>query len=138
MLQGMIYVVRLKCGLVKIGFAKRPLARLSQLSMEYGENLEAIGVMAGERAEETAVQKLFAPYWVRGEWFAITDEHVASIGLDPFPPHEPRYNVDCTSHVVFPADVVQAAKEGKRAVEFKWRRHEWKLRGIQLHPRRSS
>lgn len=56
-------------GLVKIGLAKAPLARLRLLSTGSGIELQLIVAVPGDGALERELHREFADFRVRGEWF---------------------------------------------------------------------
>ena len=70
-----IYFIREAAqGLVKIGLAQRPNARLSQLQAMCPHLLELVGVVRGSHSHEKRLHEHFADSRVRGEWFEPTQE----------------------------------------------------------------
>jgi hypothetical protein len=63
-------------GLVKIGYAKRPAARLHQLQSISPSALTLKGVVRGSRSHEVRLHEHFKENRVRGEWFSPCQELV--------------------------------------------------------------
>jgi hypothetical protein len=71
----MIYFIQAgNNGPIKIGIAKNPSKRLSQLQVGATEELRLLGVMNGTEQHENDIHHQFAVHRVRGEWFSPTPE----------------------------------------------------------------
>lgn len=83
---GFIYAIQ--CGdAVKIGFARDPLRRLSELNVGYPGKHRMIGFSEGDRTDERRIHASFAAERIRGEWFRLTDRVTAFLGqLTPYLP----------------------------------------------------
>lgn len=66
---------------VKIGKADNPVARLGQLQTGNPERLRLIRIWQGGEQEETALQALFEPYRVIGDWFIFAPAMLDGGGL---------------------------------------------------------
>lgn len=54
---------------VKIGHAKEPPKRLSELQTANPSKLSLLCTMSGDKQLETAFHRVLSPFWIRGEWF---------------------------------------------------------------------
>jgi DNA-binding transcriptional regulator YdaS (Cro superfamily) len=54
---------------VKIGFAKNPIRRLSEINVATHDRCELIGFARANRAHEKEIHSIFASERIRGEWF---------------------------------------------------------------------
>jgi hypothetical protein len=70
-----VYIVAApSIGLVKIGFASKPLMRFSALQSGCPIRLDLVAVIAGDLRCERALHGRFAALRRTGEWFALGDE----------------------------------------------------------------
>lgn len=85
-----VYFIGAGSGPVKIGFATRPSARLSDLQTSHHEKLSLLATLRGDLALEKAYHKRFAAHRLSGEWFTRAPEIEAEIdrlnALSPTPP----------------------------------------------------
>jgi hypothetical protein len=66
------YVYAIRCGdYVKVGVAKNPMRRLSDLQTAVPYRLELIGLMVGGFEVEKRLHRLMAESHHRGEWFEL-------------------------------------------------------------------
>ena len=77
-----VYLVRAANGLVKIGKTVDIASRFNTLNTASPIDLEMIGAIHSDCASEIegALHAQFAGKRVKGEWFALSEEDVASIG----------------------------------------------------------
>lgn len=59
---------------IKIGFAKEPKNRLTNLQTATSNNLNLLAEMNGDRIKEQEIHKLFSSDLVRGEWFKFSNK----------------------------------------------------------------
>ncbi len=59
---------------IKIGFAKEPKNRLSNLQSANSNDLTLLAEMDGDKIKEKEIHKLFSSDLVRGEWFKFSDK----------------------------------------------------------------
>ncbi len=86
------YVYFIRCGdIVKIGYAKDPLKRMSDLQSANPTELLLEGAIEGTFATETTTHYHFSPIRVRGEWFRLSNlelakyfEHLKTQGIEVF------------------------------------------------------
>lgn len=76
-----VYFIRAEhSGLIKIGCATNPTARLRALSTGSAEPLKLLAVwQGGGRDAERQMHELFAPYRSHGEWFHPSEELYVAI-----------------------------------------------------------
>src|SRR3990167_3710274 len=70
--------------IVKIGSSKRPWHRLAQLQVGSPRNLELVG--NSKIDDEKHYHRRFSKKRIRGEWFRLTDDDLASIEEAEFAP----------------------------------------------------
>ncbi len=77
-----IYFIRQKgTNLVKIGWAKDPVARMATLQTGSPHEFELMAVGEGGAKEEHALHRRFADDHVRGEWFRMSGEIGVAVAL---------------------------------------------------------
>lgn len=73
-----VYLVRRPDGLIKIGYSKHVHKRLKVLASRWG-TLHTLLVFSGDCNTEAALHRKYTHRRVDGEWFALTDEDIATI-----------------------------------------------------------
>lgn len=86
---GFVYAIASDEGAVKIGYARDPVRRLSELNVAHAGRLKLVGVVRGTKADERAAHKLLYAYRVRGEWFRNVGPVAAMVGMMPAPAPRP-------------------------------------------------
>lgn len=73
-----VYFIRCKAsGLIKIGLSESPWKRLSKMQSDTPDELEMLGVFAGDIVAEAEMHNRFSASRHRGEWFKPTDDLIA-------------------------------------------------------------
>lgn len=87
-----VYFARVK-GYVKIGYAAKPWERVGTITtgtcikpddVEYGDDIDLLGWIPGDRKTEASIHAKFAHLHVTGEWFLDTDDYDDLIEADEF------------------------------------------------------
>ncbi len=87
-----VYFARVK-GYVKIGYSSKPYKRILTIAtgtclkpedVTYGDDVDLLGWVPGDRKVERAMHMRFADLHVVGEWFWDADDYDALIEADPF------------------------------------------------------
>lgn len=76
------FVYLIKCsltGYTKIGVASDPLSRLKSHQVGCPQKLEMAAVVEGDETLESQLHRAFGDKWVRGEWFALTDQDIRAV-----------------------------------------------------------
>jgi hypothetical protein len=91
-----IYFIRCHAtGHTKIGKADDPRARLRGLQTGSPSRLDLVGTLPGDRSEEARLHRLFDARRVRGEWFDLNSDELASALCGESPP--PRSDASAES-----------------------------------------
>lgn len=70
-----VYFIRAgSTGPIKIGHARNPQSRLSEIQVGHHEEVRLLGWYDGGVAEERALHARFSQHHIRGEWFHPADE----------------------------------------------------------------
>lgn len=87
-----VYFARVR-GYMKVGYSKNPFNRASTITagsltkpddIKYGDAIELLGWIPGDRWTERATHLHFAPLYVIGEWFLDDESFDDYITADPF------------------------------------------------------
>ena len=76
---GFVYAVEC-AGRVKLGFSEGPEKRFNKIASDAPFPCVLLGYWPGTVADEMAIQERFKPIRVHGEWFAVTEELLSTIG----------------------------------------------------------
>lgn len=78
---GYVYLMRAASGIYKIGWSATPEVRVKAIAsaMLQPVTLECAIASIDAPSLERAMHLYYAPYRVQGEWFALSDKHVAEI-----------------------------------------------------------
>lgn len=68
---------------IKIGVAKNPLRRLTELQIGNPRELKLLGSFKGSYRDEVDLHMIFYGYWIHGEWFRDHAELQAVIAKCP-------------------------------------------------------
>lgn len=85
--QGFVYAIE-SGDAVKIGFAKDPVRRLSELNVGSPGAHRLIGFLSGMKSDEKFIHRSCAKLRIRGEWFR--NEGIVREIVSTFPPYEPK------------------------------------------------
>lgn len=78
------FVYAIECGdAVKIGYARDPVRRLSELNVGSANTHRLLGYAVGTKQHERELHQLCFPHRIRGEWFR--KEGVVNLFLDRIP-----------------------------------------------------
>lgn len=78
---GHVYLIKSSEGYYKIGRSKNVQQRISTLGVQLPFDIEVLHTIKSDdyRLLETELHELFAPKWVRGEWFALSPDDIEYI-----------------------------------------------------------
>lgn len=77
-MSGFVYAVEC-AGRIKLGFSEGPEKRFNKIASDAPFPCVLLGYWPGTVADEMAFQERFKPIRVHGEWFAVTEELLATI-----------------------------------------------------------
>lgn len=108
-----VYAIDNSEGAVKVGWARNPPRRVSELRVAHADpRLCLVGYAAGTREHEAELHTLLAPWRIRGEWFRREGHVLTFLSLLPRrlprakPPRAPVPASDCP----ILAEITDAAK----------------------------
>lgn len=74
-MRGVVYFLKNGAsGRVKIGFSEQHRVRMTTLQGASPDDLSLIGVLPGTMKSEKRLQRRFAKYKIRGEWYRVEGE----------------------------------------------------------------